>query len=165
MNGWAIDFPLLPHGEAEEGSTHCRAGAVPAGEVAELAEANLQLQEQVEALSCQLSAAAEWQREVHSMQGELASMQAAVADSEAARQQAESELGCLLQQREAELMEATARLAAAEAQLAALQGASAAGGGGLGGVQWRPAAEVLAEFAVSHAQVTAALAEAATLLA
>lgn len=115
----------------------------------------------MEELTYQLAAAAAWQHEVHGMQAQLAGMEAAVADSEAARQQAQADLGALLQQREAELMAATARLAAAEAQLAALQGAELGMGGGF---QLRPAAEVLAAFTVTHAQIAAGLAEAAAVL-
>jgi hypothetical protein len=66
-------------------------------------------------------------------------------------------------------MEATARLAAAEAQLAALAGygvaAGSEGSSDLGGTQpLRPTAELLAQFAVTNAQLTAALGEAAALL-
>ena len=120
---------------------------------------------QVEELGAQLAAAAEWQAEVAGMREGLEEMQAAVAESEAARQAAQVELGGALQQREGELMQATARLAAAEAQLAALQGC--AGGGALAGFApgLRPAGELLAAFTISQAQLSAALAEAAALLA
>lgn len=140
-------------------------------QLVELAAQNEELLVQLEEAGGQLAAAAAWQAEVRAVQEQLAAMQSAVAESEAARQQQEEETAELLRQRDGELVEATARLAAAEAQLVALAGYSGAGlagdcSGGQGGTQHlRPTAQLLAEFAVTNAQLVAALGEAAALLA
>jgi hypothetical protein len=156
--------PLMagPDGTA----TDICSAAIPDTEASLLAAANEQLRSQVAQLKGQLSAAAAWQDEVRAMRCQLAGMEAAVADSEAARQGQEQDLTATLQQREQELLATSARLAATEAQLGALNGgcqlmAREAYGHG----QPRPAVELLAAFALSQAQLTAALTEAAALLA
>ena len=108
------------------------------------------------------SQAATWQQEAGDARLQLAGMQQAAAAAESAHQQHAARLGGQVQRREAELADVSARLARAQAQLAVLQSGS---GGEPLLLQLCPTAELLARCAVSHTQLTAALSDAAYLLA